>query len=213
MSLLFTAEERKRLVELHTKLKALAGDSMQPDDERLVRDYIQRALLSGNISRDAFGLNPLLCDAETALLIAEEIGLSRGAVLGILLNMVVMSASITLDEVRKDFGEDVAHILGGLLRIRDLYTKSATVQSENFRSLLVTFAEDMRVILIMIANRVHIMRSIKDTQNVEAQREVSMEAAYLYAPLAHKLGLYKLKSELEDLSLKYLEHDAYYHIK
>ena len=84
---------------------------------------------------------------------------------------------------------------------------------ENFRSLLVTFAEDMRVILIMLANRVNTMRKIKDTPQVEAQRKVSMEAAYLYAPLAHKLGLYKLKSELEDLSLKYLEHDAYYHIK
>ena len=78
---------------------------------------------------------------------------------------------------------------------------------------MLSFAEDMRVVLIMIANRVNIMRKIKDTENKEAQRKVSEEAAYLYAPLAHKLGLYRLKSELEDLSLKYLEHDAYYLIK
>ena len=78
---------------------------------------------------------------------------------------------------------------------------------------MLSFAEDMRVVLIMIANRVNIMRKIKDTENEEARRKVSEEAAYLYAPLAHKLGLYRLKSELEDLSLKYLEHDAYYLIK
>ena len=84
---------------------------------------------------------------------------------------------------------------------------------QNFRNLLLSFAEDMRVILIMIANRVNLMRQIRDTENVEAKMEVSQEAAYLYAPLAHKLGLYKLKSELEDLSLKYMEHDAYYMIR
>ena len=95
----------------------------------------------------------------------------------------------------------------------ELYDKNPSVESENFRSLLLSFAEDMRVVLIMIANRVNIMRKIKDTENKEAQRKVSEEAAYLYAPLAHKLGLYRLKSELEDLSLKYLEHDAYYLIK
>lgn len=95
----------------------------------------------------------------------------------------------------------------------ELYEKNPSVESENFRSLLLSFAEDMRVVLIMIANRVNIMRKIKDTENEEARRKVSEEAAYLYAPLAHKLGLYRLKSELEDLSLKYLEHDAYYLIK
>lgn len=87
------------------------------------------------------------------------------------------------------------------------------IESENFRNLLLSFAEDMRVILIMIADRVNLMRQIRDTENLEAKTEVSQEASYLYAPLAHKLGLYKLKSELEDLSLKYLEHDAYYMIK
>lgn len=91
--------------------------------------------------------------------------------------------------------------------------KSPTIESENFRNLLLSFAEDMRVILIIIADRVNLMRQIKETPNIEARTQVANEAAYLYAPLAHKLGLYKLKSELEDLSLKYTEHDVYYHIK
>ena len=96
---------------------------------------------------------------------------------------------------------------------QELYSKTPVVESENFRNLLLSFAEDMRVVLIMIADRVCLMRQIRDTPNKEAQHEVAEEASYLYAPLAHKLGLYQLKSELEDLSLKYLEHDAYYLIK
>lgn len=107
----------------------------------------------------------------------------------------------------------VGKIIHGLIRIHSLYRKNPVIQTENFRNLLVSFAEDMQVILIMIADRVNIMRQIRDTTAVEAKNEVSQEASYLYAPLAHKLGLYKLKSELEDLSLKYLEHDAYYMIK
>ena len=109
--------------------------------------------------------------------------------------------------------DNVARIVHGLIRIQKLYEKNPVIESENFRNLLLSFAEDMRVILIMIADRVNIMRQIRDTPNKEAQHEVSEEASYLYAPLAHKLGLYTLKSELEDLSLKYLEHDAYYMIK
>ena len=209
----FAPHEGKRYAELHQRLQQLAGDAMHAGDEQMVREYIRRAMENENLERDRFGLNPLLTDAETALIVAEEIGLTRGSVLGVMLNSVVLSGAATLQEVGRDFGDDVAVIMHGLLRIRDLYTKSATVQSENFRSLLVTFAEDMRVILIMIANRVYIMRNIKDAENDTARHDVSMEAQYLYAPLAHKLGLYKLKSELEDLSLKYLEHDAYYHIK
>ena len=209
----FTEEERQRIEEVQRKIFALAADVIQEGDEEKLRRYIRHAAEQGLLQRDAFDINPIVKDLETALIVGEEIGLSRGSVLSVLLNSIVQSGAATIEEVRKDFGEEVAHILHGLMRIREVYAKSATVGSDNFRSLLVTFAEDMRVILIMIANRVCIMRQIKDTKNVEAQRKVAMEAAYLYAPLAHKLGLYKLKSELEDLSLKYLEHDAYYHIK
>ena len=209
----FTDEERERIESVQHQILALAAGVIEEGDEEKLRTYLSEATESGMLQRDAFGINPIVKDLETALIVGEEIGLSRVSVLSVLLWSIVKSGAVTIDKVRKDFGEEVAHILHGLMRIREVYAKSATVSSENFRSLLVTFAEDMRVILIMIANRVCIMRQIKDTENVEARRKVSMEAAYLYAPLAHKLGLYKLKSELEDLSLKYLEHDAYYHIK
>ena len=151
--------------------------------------------------------------AQTAEILSEEIGLKGDATEAVLLIPEVEAGHITLEEVEKTKGESVARILHGLERIRQLYEKNPSVESENFRNLLLSFAEDMRVILIMIANRVNLMRQIRDTDNEEARQEVSQEAAYLYAPLAHKLGLYNLKRELEDLSLKYMEHDAYYHIR
>lgn len=209
----FSPEEIEKVKNLDQELSRLAEKALQPGDYTMVRSYLKKAAESDCIQRDSFGFHPIINDLETAVLVVQEIGLSRGSVIGIMISTPVKCGSASIEQVKKDFGDDVAHIISGLLRIRDLYKKSATVESENFRSLLVTFAEDMRVILIMIANRVNTMRKIKDTPQAEAQRKVSMEAAYLYAPLAHKLGLYKLKSELEDLSLKYLEHDAYYHIK
>ncbi len=150
---------------------------------------------------------------QTAEILTEEIGLKGDAIQAVHLIPEVEAGHLTLEDVESQYGESVTRILHGLDRIRQLYEKNPAVETENFRNLLLSFAEDMRVILIMIADRVNLMRQIRDSENDEARRAVSLEAAYLYAPLAHKLGLYKLKSELEDLSLKYLEHDAYYHIR
>ena len=151
--------------------------------------------------------------SQTARILTDEIGLKGDAVQAVLLGPDLDDGRITLEEIRSQYGESVARILEGLDRIQQLYKKNPVVESENFRNLLLSFAEDMRVVLIMIADRLNLMRQIRDTDNEEARQEVSQEAAYLYAPLAHKLGLYQLKSELEDLSLKYLEHDAYYMIR
>lgn len=167
----------------------------------------------GGIPRNVFGMNPIIKDMQTAVIVAEEIGTRRASILGIMLHESVKYNLCTLEEVKNEYGEDVAGIIKGVVKINELYTKSPTIESENFRNLLLSFAEDMRVILIIIADRVNLMRQIKDSENEEARIMVSNEAAYLYAPLAHKLGLYKLKSELEDLSLKYTQHDVYYHIK
>ncbi|MBR0180537.1 MAG: bifunctional (p)ppGpp synthetase/guanosine-3',5'-bis(diphosphate) 3'-pyrophosphohydrolase [Prevotella sp.] len=151
--------------------------------------------------------------SQTAEILTEEIGLKGDAIDAVMLIPEIEAGNVTIEEVEQTHGESVARILHGLGRIQQLYEKNPVIESENFRNLLLSFAEDMRVILIMIADRVNLMRSIRDTDNEEARQEVSQEAAYLYAPLAHKLGLYNLKRELEDLSLKYMEHDAYYHIR
>ena len=209
----FTAEERDEALTLYSQLKEKIGSSLHEGDEEKIRSYILRALEQQQMSRDVFGLNPIVTSLQTAIIIVDEIGLRRDAVLAVLLHPSYQEGYITADEVGEGYGESVALILHGLERIQELYKKNPVIESENFRNLLLSFAEDMRVILIMIADRVNLMRQIRDTDRLQDKQEVSQEAAYLYAPMAHKLGLYKLKSELEDLSLKYLEHDAYYMIR
>ncbi len=158
-------------------------------------------------------MNPVIRDLQTAVIVAEEIGMKGSCLIGIMLHEIVKGHVLSIDEVNAEYGEDVASIIKGLVKTNELYAKSPAIESENFRNLLLSFAEDMRVILIMIADRVNVMRKIKDTGNEEDRIKVANEAAYLYAPLAHKLGLYKLKSELEDLSLKYTQKETYYFIK
>ena len=209
----FTADERDNVLSLYAQLKAKVSASLEPGDDFSLRRQLVRAIQEDGIRRDLFGLNPLLTSLQTALLVVEEIGLRRDAVIAIMLRPSLEANLLSIEEVTVTYGESVMRILNGLQRIQDLYQKNPVIESENFRNLLLSLAEDMRVILIMIADRVNLMRQIRDTDNEDARHEVAEEAAYLYAPLAHKLGLYKLKSELEDLSLKYLEPEAYYHIK
>ena len=209
----FTPEEREQTLTILERLRTAVGNTFSAQDEKLIREDIHHAFINHQISRDVFGLNPILYALQTAEIAVNEIGLRRDGVIAILMQTSVVDGYQTLDDIEKKYGEGVAHIIRGLLKINELYKRNPVIESENFRNLLVSFSEDMRVILIMIANRVNMMRQIRDTDQLEAKQRVSEEASYLYAPLAHKLGLYKLKSELEDLSLKYLEHDAYYMIK
>ena len=209
----FTTEEKDETLKLQLWLKGQIGASLIEGDEEKIRHHLMQKIENGQVRRDIFGLNPILLGFQTARIVVEEIGLRRDAVLAILLHPSVVDGMLTIEEVKDEYGESVSRILHGLKRISELYEKNPIIESENFRNLLLSFAEDMRVILIMIASRVNLMRQIRDTQLHDAQLKVAEEATYLYAPLAHKLGLYKLKSELEDLSLKYMEHDAYYHIK
>ena len=209
----FTDDEKLQLGEIATRLRKLMGDSLKPEDESNLRQQLEAEISDNKISRDIFGLNPILLSFQTAELELEEIGMKRECVLAIMLYNSIISGNLSIERTEQLFGKSVAQIIHGLVRIHELYTKTPVIESENFRNLLLSFAEDMRVILIMITDRVNLMRQIRDTDNTEAKLRVAEEASYLYAPLAHKLGLYKLKSELEDLSLKYLEHDAYYMIK
>lgn len=209
----FTPEEREQTLLILDRLRNTVGSTFNDQDEKLLREDIHHAFINNQINRDVFGLNPILHALQTAEIAVNEIGLRRDGVIAILMQTSVVDGYQTIDDINQKYGEGVAHIIRGLQRINELYKRTPVIESENFRNLLISFSEDMRVILIMIASRVNVMRQIRDTDQLEAKQRVSEEANYLYAPLAHKLGLYKLKSELEDLSLKYLEHDAYYMIK
>ena len=211
--LVFSTEEEDTANGLLSKLLANDANGFQPNDAEKLRQRIDQYVHSGTLQRNIFGLNPIVYALETAEIAFDEIGLKRDAIIAIVLYTGVVAGLSDTTQIEKDFGRGVAQIIHGLVKVQELYKRTPVVESENFRNLLISFAEDMRVILIMIADRVNLMRQVRDTDNEEARLEVAQEASYLYAPLAHKLGLYKLKSELEDLSLKYLEHDAYYMIK
>lgn len=209
----FTSEEKKELFSLYRHLLQSAGDTISRQDCRNLKKHLIKAAQCNGLQRNNFGMNPVIRDLHTAVVVAEEIGMKGSCLIGIMLHEIVKAHILTIDEVNASYGEDVASIIKGLVKTNELYSKSPAIESENFRNLLLSFAEDMRVILIMIADRVNIMRQIKETGNEEDRLKVANEAAYLYAPLAHKLGLYKLKSELEDLSLKYTQRETYYYIK
>ncbi len=197
--------------ENETILKHIEGEAAVLYRKAL--DTLTQLSEEGLVGTDMFGFDPTEIDHQTATLIAEEMGITPALLFATLFQSAVRRGALSIESVSKDYGTETASLVQGILGTDELFMRSATVGSDNFRSLFVTQAGDMRVVLILIAQSVTLMRKIRDTENLEAQREVSQKAAHLYAPLAHKLGLYKLKSELEDLSLKYLEHDAYYHIK
>lgn len=209
----FTQKEKAELFLLYKQLLHSAGDTLSRDNIRKLKHYLIKAAQCNNLPRNSFGMNPVIKDLQTSVIVSEEIGMKGSCLIGIMLHEIIKNQILTLDKVKTEFGADVASIIKGLVKTNELYAKSPAIESENFRNLLLSFAEDMRVILIMIADRVNVMRQIKNADNDEDRKQVANEAAYLYAPLAHKLGLYKLKSELEDLSLKYTQRDTYYFIK
>lgn len=213
------SEMRKHMEQRHelvsTLLAIYRNEHVRPkkEDARRIADFIESAIATDtSLTYNEFGLNRTILALKAIRLAVDEIGIRGHALTAYLLRAVVCNPE-QCELVERYFGKDVAHTLRGFLRVEALEVKTEAMRTDNFRNLLVSQAGDMRVVLMLIADCVNLMRHIKDTENVAAQRKVSTEAAYLYAPLAHKLGLYKLKSELEDLSLKYLEHDAYYMIK
>lgn len=210
---------KRDFAERNNFVKALLGiyhnEHVRPnhDEVHQLADYINSAIATNeSLIRDEFGLNRIVLAAEAIRLAVDEIGLRGHALTAYMLRSVVRTAE-QCDVIERFFGKDIANTLRGFIRVESIEVKTEAMRTDNFRNLLIAQAGDMRIILMLIADSVNVMRHIKDVENIKAQRRVSTEAAYLYAPLAHKLGLYKLKSELEDLSLKYLEHDAYYMIK
>jgi len=203
-------KEHTDLITTYRHLLRSAGDAILPDDLEKVKRYIGVADIN---KKDDYGMNSLLRSMQTALIVADEIGLKRSSVLAVLLSRLVMQGYCTIASVEKDFGADTASIIGGLIKTYELYEKNAVIDNEHFRTLLLSFAEDVRVVLIIIAERLYLMRMAKFIPNEGDRLQVAAEASYLYAPLSHKLGLYKIKSELEDLSLKFRDRETYYFIK
>lgn len=207
--LAFSHEDREALKMLCRQLRGEAQEKITLSDYRFLKSCIDKAIAEEKITRDRFGLNPIILDLKTAYLVTGEIGHRRDIIISIVLNRCMQAGVVDIKDVDNRFGKNVSNILTSLAKINGLYAKSPTVESENFRNLLLSFADDMRFILIMIADRLVLMRRIAGSDNNEARLQVANEAAKLYAPLAHKLGFYKMKSELEDLVIKYTEPEVY----
>ena len=177
--------------------------------ERTRRKEIQRILNEWMESLDEdFIAHPIMKIFRTMIIVQKEMGLGHAALSSILLYRAVNKGTVSEEKVKELFGENTAAIIVGLNKVYDLYNRNMVVESENFRKLLLSFAENLQVILIILAERLDTMRSLAEYP-AEQQEKIAYEASYLYAPLAHRIGLYGIKTELEDLSLKYTARDTY----
>ncbi|MDP3470155.1 MAG: bifunctional (p)ppGpp synthetase/guanosine-3',5'-bis(diphosphate) 3'-pyrophosphohydrolase [Daejeonella sp.] len=200
--------EKKEILKRYRALLRACKSTMQKGDKRMIRLAFDMALESHQNMRRKSGEPYIYHPIAVAQIAAEEIGLGTTSIVCALLHDVVEDTTITLDDIEREFGKKVTKIIDGLTKISGVFDYNSSLQAENFRKMLLTLADDVRVILIKLADRLHNMRTMEFMPR-DKQLKISSETVYLYAPLAHRLGLYTLKSELEDLSMKYMEPVTY----
>jgi guanosine-3',5'-bis(diphosphate) 3'-pyrophosphohydrolase len=203
-------EEEKKLIlrEYRSLLRALKT-KLKKGDKRLVRRAFEISADAHQHMRRKSGEPYIFHPIAVAKIVVEEIGLGVTSVICALLHDTVEDTEVTLNEIEMEFGSSCSKIVEGLTKISNVVeTKDTTQQAENFKKILLTLADDPRVILIKIADRLHNMRTM-DSMSREKQLKIASETTFLYAPLAMRLGLYEIKSELEDLSMKYTEHEVF----
>ena len=209
METYYTDKERKFVISAFRELRIALADDLSYQEIRRIEDIIKGGIAAGKAHRDKYGINPSVRHLNTALLLSRYVGADRNMVIATLLYQICSDDYFSLEEVKAEFGDDVRSIIHGLKNVADLYKKQATQRDENFSKLMMAFAENIRVIIIMIVDRLALMKAINHHPNQKFVFDIASESLYLYAPLAHRLGLYKIKSELEDMSLKYTNRDLY----
>ncbi len=200
--------ENKEIRRRYRALLRACKPTLQRGDKQTIRRAFDMALEYHKDMRRKSGEPYIYHPIAVAQISAEEIGLGTTSIVCALLHDVVEDTEITLEDIERDFGKKVARIIDGLTKISGIFDTNSSIQAENFRKMLLTLADDVRVILIKLADRLHNMRTM-DFMPRDKQLKIASETTYLYAPLAHRLGLYAIKSELEDLSMKYLDPDTY----
>ncbi|RYE34710.1 MAG: bifunctional (p)ppGpp synthetase/guanosine-3',5'-bis(diphosphate) 3'-pyrophosphohydrolase, partial [Sphingobacteriaceae bacterium] len=204
--------EKKEILKRYRSLLRAIKSKLQKGDERMIRKAFEVAVESHQDMRRKSGEPYIYHPIAVAHIAAEEIGLGPTSIACALLHDVVEDTDVSLDDIERDFGKKVAKIIDGLTKISGVFDTNSSLQAENFRKMLLTLADDVRVILIKLADRLHNMRTMEFMPR-DKQLKLSSETIYLYAPLAHRLGLYAIKSEMEDLSMKYMEPETYQFIK
>ncbi len=202
-------EQEKKLIlrEYRALLRALKS-RIKPGDRKLIRHAFEMAADAHKTMRRKSGEPYILHPLAVARIVVEEIGLGVRSTICSLLHDTVEDTDISLEDVQKEFGGEIAKIVDGLTKISNVIDVNASQQAENFRKILLTLTDDPRVILIKLADRLHNMRTM-DSMKPEKQLKISSETVYVYAPLAHRMGLYNIKTEMEDLAMKYLEPGTY----
>ena len=201
-------QENKEILARYRDLIANTYRTLDEELNKLIRKAFDIALDAHKDQRRKSGEPYIYHPIEVAKIVANEIGLGATSIACALLHDVIEDSEYTYDDIKKIFGEKIADIVNGLTKISVMNHQNISVQSENYRKLLLTLSEDFRVILIKIADRLHNMRTL-ESMAPEKQKKIASETVYIYAPLAHRLGFYNIKSELEDLSLKYNNPDVY----
>ena len=204
-------QENKEILSRYKDLISNTYRTLNEEQNKLIRKAFDIALDAHKDQRRKTGEPYIYHPIEVAKIVANEIGLGATSIACALLHDVVEDSDYTYEDLKKIFGKNIADIVNGLTKISVMNHQNISIQSENYRKLLLTLSEDFRVILIKIADRLHNMRTL-ESMTPEKQKKIASETVYIYAPLAHRLGLYNIKSELEDLSLKFNNPDVYFDI-
>ena len=198
----YTDDERIELLHLYKTFRKAITGVIDGNDISEVTKIINKGIEEGLYTRDKHGINPALRHLTTANTLIESFGVDRNMIIAILLYNLRKNNVISEEEIQKTFGNDITKLIKGLLQVSLLYKKGTAVESENYHKLLLTFAEDIRVIIIMIIDRLSLMRMINHHPDQQFVISIANEAKYLYAPLAHRLGLYKIKSDLLNIFIE-----------
>ncbi|MEJ7626374.1 MAG: RelA/SpoT family protein [Ferruginibacter sp.] len=204
-------EERKEILRQYRGLLKVLKSKMKPGDKELLRRGFEMAAEAHQTMRRKSGEPYILHPLAVARICVEEIGLGIRSTICALLHDTVEDTDVRLNDINREFGAEIAKIVDGLTKIATVLDTNTSQQAENFKKILLTLTDDPRVILIKLADRMHNMRTM-DSMKREKQLKICSETVYVYAPLAHRMGLYSIKTEMEDLAMKYMEPDTYKYI-
>lgn len=204
-------DEKKEILRHYRKLLRVAKPVLKEGDAKLIKKAFYTSMQAHQGMRRKTGEPYIFHPLAVAQIAVEEIGLGTTSIIAALLHDVVEDTELEVEDISKQFGHKVAKIIDGLTKISGTFEHGSSQQAENFRKMLLTLSDDVRVILVKLADRLHNMRTLENMPR-DKQLKIASESMYLYAPLAHRLGLYAIKTEMEDLYLKYTEFDTYRHI-
>ena len=201
-------KEKKEIINKYRSLLRACNDKTSKEDKKNIRKAFNLAVKGHENIRRKSGEPYILHPIAVAHICAKEIGLGTTSIICALLHDIVEDTDYTINDIEKLFGKKIALIINGLTKIADVFDQKVSLQAENFRKMLLTLSDDVRVIIIKLADRLHNMRTL-DAMSKRQQLKIASETLYLYAPLAHRLGLYPIKTELEDLGLKFTKPEIY----